>query len=359
MIRFATFILSILLLCACNDPEDAQWPLQPASGVYDHGVFILNEGNFDWGFGTLSFYQKQASEEAEQAIVEHEIFRAKNAYTLGNVVQSMQIINGKGYIVVNNSEKIVVVNPNTMEELGVIQMPGASPRYIHAVSSSKAYVTELYADCLWVIDLLQEQVIEKIPTTGWTESMTQVDQWLFVTQKHTVNDLRGNGEKLLKVDITSDIVLDSLSLPKGPTEVVCDQYHKLWVLCDGGLHQEAPSLNKINPYTFKIEDSFTFKNQSTYFVSNLRINQSLDTLYYINGGVYQHAITSEQLDLKPLIPKQRYNIYAIDIEPKNGNIYLADAVDYLQRGWAYRFTPSGVLLDSMQTGVIPTQFVFH
>ena len=50
-------------------------------------------------------------------------------------------------------------------------------------------------------------------------------------------------------------------------------------------------------------------------------------------------------------------LYGIGYDPVTGRLMGADAVDYVQNGWAYFYDPaSGTPLDSFQTGVIPNGF---
>ena len=66
---------------------------------YDNGVFITNEGPFQSGSGTITFYDKATG------LTQEKIFETVNAMPLGNIVQSMNIFNNKAYIVVNNANK--------------------------------------------------------------------------------------------------------------------------------------------------------------------------------------------------------------------------------------------------------------
>ena len=55
---------------------------------------------------------------------------------------------------------------------------------------------------------------------------------------------------------------------------------------------------------------------------------------------------------------QQGGYYALDVDPVSSEIYVADAIDFIQRGMVYRFTSSGKAIDSFQTGIGPGSFCF-
>ena len=89
----------------------------------ERGLFIVNEGMFQYGNATLSYY------DPETKTVENEVFHRANAFKLGDVAQSMTLHNGVGWIAVNNSHVVFAVDPDTFREVGRITNL-TSPRYI-------------------------------------------------------------------------------------------------------------------------------------------------------------------------------------------------------------------------------------
>ena len=99
---------------------------QPNDGdqFFDNGVFILNEGPFMGGSATLDYFDRSGD-----SIIRNVYSTANDGLVIGSILQSMNVINDKAYLVVNNSQKIEMADASTMklEETisGVFQ-----PRYL-------------------------------------------------------------------------------------------------------------------------------------------------------------------------------------------------------------------------------------
>ena len=121
------FITFTILSCTKDNPE----PLIPEK--YDDGIFITCEGRFTSANGSLSFI-------SDNGVVENNIFNSANGFPLGDVVQSITIIDTIAYIVVNNSGKVVVADAGTMEYIS--EIPVTTPDHMTAISNEVAYVSD-------------------------------------------------------------------------------------------------------------------------------------------------------------------------------------------------------------------------
>ncbi|GET28240.1 hypothetical protein SD074_04420 [Prolixibacter sp. SD074] len=313
------------------------------------GVFIVNEGNFMSGNATLSFYDKATGQTINN------LFYATNGLPLGDVGQSMSILDSLGYIAINNSGKIYVINTKTGEYSGKITGL-TSPRYIHFVNYEKAYATDLYASAITIFNPATFRVTGTIPTPGHTstEQMVQVGATLYVTCWSADNTI-------LKIDTGNDTVTGEIKVGTQPKGLVKDKNNQLWVLCDGnyggttsGSHQAK--LQQVNPETGQIEKSFALSSEN--IASDLTINATRDTLYFINNDVWQMPVTASQLPAAPVLKNPGTIYYSLGVDPDNSDIYVSDAIDYLQRGLVYRLTAKGVPIDTLKTGIIPGAFCF-
>lgn len=204
------------------------------------GLFITNEGNFQYSNATLSYYDPATCE------VENEVFYRANGFKLGDVAQSMVIRDGIGWIVVNNSHVIFAIDINTFKEVGRIT-GFTSPRYIHFLSDEKAYVTQIWDYRIFIINPKTYEITGYIECpdmdmeSGSTEQMVQYGKYVYVNCWSYQN-------RILKIDTETDKVVDELTIGIQPTSLVMDKYNKMWTITDGGYEgspygYEAPSLS--------------------------------------------------------------------------------------------------------------------
>lgn len=332
------------------------------------GVFIVNSGNFQTGTASLSYYDLGVD-----TVFNEIISYANNLWYWGDVAQSMIIRGGLGYVVVNNSGKILVIDTNTYRVVGKITGL-VSPRHMHFINDEKAYVTDLYGRAISVVNPqaifsssdreTEPYAMIKVDNKASfhqhsTEKMVQWGDYVFVACW-----MRDN--KILILDRNSDTVVDSLQVGAQPNSLVIDKYNKLWVLSDGGYDgnpyaYEEPSLTRIDLHTLNIEEVIVFPlaNNPTELV----INSSLDTLYYIDGDIYKYGVLSQEVPQLFITGNSEHTgygkgFYALAIDPSSDDIYIADAVDNSQPGYVYRYTQAGNILDVFKVGVNPVGFCF-
>ncbi len=330
------------------DPTDST----PVATTYEHGVFVVNEGNFNWGNASVTFIDNSGNNAIQ------DIYKKANDRSLGDVAQSMTVIGTKGYIVVNNSNRVEVVNLKDFKSVKSID-GFSSPRYFEAVDANKAYVTNLQHN-ISIINLTTNVVSGVIKTTSWTESLIHYKDYMYVTSVGSFSEPNSNRRAQIYVISTKeDRIIDSIQTGKEPLGMVIDKKEKLWVLCTGGYDNfEAPSLVRINPELKMIEKAYVFP-AGQGVPSKLCINPTGDTLYFLNGGVFQMPVTSAGLPSQPFISSNGRLFYGLAIHPKNGTIYVSDAIDYVQNGRVLKYSATiGSKLAEYQAGRIPGSFSF-
>lgn len=337
---FLVLIFFVGVSCKDDKPESKK---NPDIIIGERAVYITNEGNFQFGNAAISFYAPQSDE------VVNKYFENVNNRALGDVCQSIFFFNGKAYIILNNSAVIEVVNAYTFVSEATIT-GFTSPRYFLPVSHSKAYVSDLYANSIAVVDLSSHTINNHINCQGWTEEMLYIYGKAYVTNQ--------SSDYVYVIDAALDKVIDSIDLGIASNSIVEDYKSRIWVLGNDLNNQKAPRLFCINPVTNEIEENLSFENKAQN-PWRLKINATRDTLYFLNDGVFRMPVTNNSLPDNAFIQSEGKNFYGLGICPFTSDIYVSDAVDYVQQGIVFRYNSNGELLTSFHAGIIPGDFWFR
>ena len=347
--RYIGCVVTLLLLCtACMKWE---YGIEEEFSASGDGVFITNEGNFQYGNASLSYYDPTTMS------VENEVFNRANAMKLGDVAQSMIIHDNVGWVVVNNSHVIFAIDIKTFKERGRITNL-TSPRYMHFLSDEKAYVTQLWDNRIFIVNPKRYEIIGYIECPGMTMENGSTEQMVQYGKYVYVNCWSYNN-RILKIDTETDRVVDELVVGIQPTSLVLDKNNKMWTITDGGYENspygyEAPTLYCIDAETFTIEKQFRFRLGDK--ASELQLNRAGDMLYWLNDDVWAMSVDDTRLPTRPFLESKGTIYYGLTVSPGNGDVYVADAIDYQQPGKVYRYTSDGILQDEFYVGIIPGAF---
>lgn len=339
------FLFLLGLLASCEKPpievEDKP-DLKPANGY----LYVLNEGNFQSGNATidyLSFADNSVNTNA---------FENKNGRPLGDVLQSMNRLGDKGYLVVNNSAKIEVVNLPDLSSIATIT-GFKSPRYICFKDADKAYVSEYYNGGIKVVNIQANAIQSTIPITGNCEEMVLLDDKLYVTVT--------NKDLLYVINTTTDELIDSVKLAYFPNSIQVDKDKTIWVLSAGNnstTNYKNGALQQIQPTDNSIMQSYPIQPRSEHGAIKLRINNSGTRLFWINKEIYSYTISSTPPSETPFISIPNGALWALNYDSLNNEIYVGNALDYNQRSVISHYDMDGISKGEFKGGVISTSFYF-
>lgn len=324
------------LLTGCKKDK----PEEPKDTSFSgNGTFILCEGTFNQGNARVDFFNKNTDS------LKTNIFESVNGTALGDVLQSMLIVNNRAFLVVNNSSKIEVVDAADFKSKGTITGL-TSPRYVTTVGTDKAYVSDLFAGRVSIINTSTLAITGSIPFPGWSEEMLNDNGKVWIT----------NGNRNYTYIVQNDAVTDSVNVGYGSSSVRKDNNGKIWVLTGGNFNPVAASkLSRINPTSNAVEWSHDFASNGA---SKLRLSPDKSTLYFLYSGKVFRKNTGDTSAPEEFISISGKSFYGIGVEPQNGNIWLGDAGDFASAGTVYVYNASGSQVNSFATGIAPTDFVF-
>jgi YVTN family beta-propeller protein len=339
--RLFNFVFVMLAgLSACNFFDNGD----PSTGkehsyLQNEGVFLINEGNFMSGNGSVSFYSFKSSS------VYNDLFSEINGRPLGDIPNSITVNGDVALIVVNNSGKIEVTESTTLKSLKTITGLD-SPRNLLVVDLNKAYVTSLWSEKITIIDLNNYSVSGYINIWRSSEAMAIVQKKVYVS-------CWASGDEIMVIDPVISKVTDSIKVGIEPGSMVVDKNQKLWVLCSGGYSgQNYPKLMTINTMTDKVEKIYQFPSK-TSSPTSLCINRTGDTLYYIEGGLRRMSISDPELPATNFVPASGRVFYKLTADSQSGGLFATNVMDYQEKGYLLRINRKGEVTDSARAGIIP------
>lgn len=314
------------------------------------GVYIVNEGNFNFGNAEVSSYNPTTRE------VKNSLFKSANGFSLGDVAQSMVIKDSVGLVVVNNSQKIEVVSLPSFKKIQTIVISGASPRYLLPINDSIAYVTELYANKIHVINFIAGTIVTTISMPQYTEQLIKVGEEVFVQGKKIYAMPNAKGA-VFKINTATNTLVDTEYFFGDLNGLVKDNQNRVWV----SVGEDSATASLSSLYCFETDFSLVKKlSVASMGQSMLHLQTNLlgNELYFVNGDVYKMNVSAAVLPTQSLISKENKNIYALGVHPMSEDVYVSDALDYVQSSRIYRYDKTGTLVHSFTAGYISGQFVF-
>lgn len=315
-------LLLAVLFTACENNIN-----QPVGNTYGTGAYIINEGFFLSNNGTIIYYNP------DDGTMDRAIFYKANGRVIGDVLQSFAVKGDTGFIVVNNSAKVEVVDMTTFE---AISEPFAVtyPRYFLPVTAQKGYLTNgSLQGYVLIVDFNNLTVSDSIQVGCGPETLIKLENRIFVCNSGGW----GLDSTISVIDPASDEVVSTIEVSDNPVDIAADANGSLWVYCKGyamydwnppyDLISETDAyLHQIDPATGCILWKGKVGKASDYTVVPPKCTVSSDglTLYYLlPDGVYAVSVNSPLIADKPVIAGNSY--YGIDVNPQNGDLYLLTA----------------------------------
>ncbi len=339
-------------LAACV--KDKPLPAINNAPAGNRNVYVVCEGNFGNGDASLYLY------EPVKDSVYGDLYKNANNQPLGDVFQSMIRIGGRFFLCINNSDKVVVIDTGTLKVVTTISI--SKPRYILPVSATKAYVSTLYSNKVYIINP------QTYAITGTIELPCQNPEGMCLYNNYAIIcswDTACN--TIFKVDIATDKIAQTIKVAGyAPQSVLLDKEQMLWVLAGNQSKGRAATWTRIDPSTGGILMSYQFPANADALKPVF--NNTKDTLYFIevnyyggiaNNGIYRMSINDVALPAQPFVPAKQYQYFwALGIDPVTGYIYTGDPKGFVQKGSVCIYRQDGVQVSSFNVGVGPGHFYF-
>ena len=364
-------LLAVLSSCRNEDiifiPEEVPTTQPEYTDV--EGFYLLCEGNMgsnkaslDWFDGATGKYYRN-------------IYAYANPYEvkeLGDVGNDVGIYGSKLWVVVNCSNKVIVLDKHTAKIQGQVNIPNC--RYIK-FHKGYAYVTSYAGPVQIDPNYKQQGYVAKIDTATLQEVDRcivgfQPDQLEIVDGKIYVANSGGylvpNYENTLSV-IDIDTFREERRIPIAINLELCkaDRHGVLWVASRGDYYETESRLFAYDTRKDRLVatldvpvSNFWLDGDSLYIVSAKwsYVTMSNDVTYAIvdvnSMKVLTRNFITDNTEELIQIP------YSVAVNPITKDIYVADAKDHITPGHLYCFGQDGKKKWDVRTGDIPGHFVF-
>ncbi len=334
------FASVLLTFAACND-DDFDFNNQETS--YS-GILVANEGSFNKPDATVDFLSADLGESKSN------IYKSVNNEDLGDVLQTIGFKGTNAFLVLNNSNKILIVNRFNFQKNATVTSNLVNPRYI-AFTDSQYYVTnnnffDTYK--LNIYNNADNSFIKSIPFTRYAEKVVEAAGNIIVQTDGSTYDSNYNelptGHTITIVKPTTNAIDKTVTLPD--SGIIKDL-----VSYEGSAY--ALSSTATNSYIYKINPTDgTFSTVTLTGIANvqkLRIDSGYFYFLDVGNKVYSKLTTVPASEIKTLFTAPGYGAYGFDII--DGKIFVSDA-SFTGESTSYVYNAStGAQIKSFKSGI--------
>jgi DNA-binding beta-propeller fold protein YncE len=331
------------------------------------GMYVLNEGNLNSNKASLDYV------DFTTGIYTRNIYSQANPEVtkgLGDVGNDIGIYGSKLYIVVNNSNKVEVLDVRTCKRIQQINIINC--RYI-CFSGGKAFVSAYLGKIgdphaplgiVAEIDTVSLTVTRQVTVGRQPEEMAVVGQKLYVANSGGYSP--PDYERTISViDIPSFSETSRIDVGINLDRLKAAPSGNIYVTSRGDYYTVASSLFGISTQSGQVYKDFALAASNLWIDDDIMYVYSTEWNYNLGKSKIAYAMISIKDDIvldHSFITDGTEKIiaipYGIAVNPVTKDIFVTDAKEYAAPGTLYCFDKAGNKKWSVQTGDIPGHFAF-
>ncbi len=339
--RNALAIGLLVLASSCKKDEEEEPTNNEVN--YTRGIFVTNEGSFNGNNASITHFDPSLKQTES-------VYQVANGVGLGDVLQSFTIIGDKAYAVVNNSQKVEVLELKTMKRIATIT--GVDyPRHLLDAGNGKAYLTNgSLAGEVKIIDLITNTIAGSIAVGMGPEKMYKSADKVFVCNSGGWSI----DNTISVIDINTSAVVSTITVGDRPIDMALDSFGNLWTLCSGEtLYDENWAVVGNTPAMLYQIDPITGLVMSSMQVGALgdhprEFAMSADEtdLLLVNNGLQKMDMLTETWST--LVPG---SFNSVDVNTADGDIWCTGTTNFVDPSTLYHYNSSGVLENQFTVGL--------
>jgi len=306
-------------------------------------ILVQNEGGFGNNNANISRFF-----DADNSLV------PEITGVLGDILQDVLVLDDAGeqgpiIASVNNSNRVNFYDDITYAELASIEIN--QPRFlVQDGLGENVYVSTLDGKIHEInVDRLE---LTRSGTYGFNlDEIVLLNNRLYGVQRFS--------------DMIHEIDLETLEITNSYTTLfdpasICVHDGEIWFICSGdvfGGSGDLGGIQKLIPSSGVVSTEFSFSDLNIGFSPRIRSDVANDRLLFLKDALF--SISEAGGGAVDFGGETYTQPYGLDINPKNGEIYVGDALDFAQFGLVRRFSTDGILLNEfVSVGIGPNGFEF-
>lgn len=321
--------------------------------IVTSGMIVACEGTFNQNNASIHWIGDDDTER-------HDLYFNANGVSAGDVLQNYREFNGLGYLVMNNSQKVEVVNAVDFASLGTIT--GCDyPRDVFILSQQKGYLTNgSSTGQVLVFNPTTRNITGSINVGNGPEQLTYNGQYIFVANSGGWS----TDNTVSVINPITDQVAATVEVGDQPVSILTDYQNNVWVLCSGSIEYDenwnivgetAARLVRIDGSAHVVTANLTIGEIGDH-PRNMALSPDRQEIYIVNNGLLSFDINTAGLTTGPVATG---SFSAIGVDTQTGNIYLGSAPDYVNDDQIFVYSANGMLLKTIGTGIAPRSMVYR
>ncbi len=339
--------ITAVLLTSCERTDDE--PDITANNL--KGVFVACEGDFGSANGDITYYNPETKQLVKS------LYYSANKVNPGDIVQAFEVVDTLGFIVVNNSQKIVVVNMKNFTKVKTID--GFSyPRSVVRADEESVYVSNgngFSDNYIYKIDLRTLKKTDSLAVSTGPEKLIKVKSKVFAAIAGGWNN---NGNSVVEIDPVTFKIDETYTVAPVPVDITVDKNNNIWAFCKGVATYDANwnvtyagmGISKIN-VSAKTVSTFPLAKMAASGVNNISAGNNGSKIWYLNDGLYSMDVNASVLPSSKAVDKL---FYGMEIDPTTGYIFCLDAIN----SQSVVYNSEGLVQYSFATSSYPGSIAF-
>lgn len=345
----------VFVLFSCSSENSS--PIQQIDTTRENIVLVLCEGL--WGFNNATISKINLN---NFSVVNDFVGKANPNFKIGDIGNDLVVKGDTFFIVVTTSKVIEYFRLSTGKLLGFVTLDGNSaPRKLAFLNDSVCVVTDLYQDCIHLINIRSNKVVGKIAVGPAPESIVIAGNFGYVVNSG-YGDYRANEPKagtISIVDFSNGKEVNNIWVGPNPVEAVLAKELNLLIVC----YYNLPSLVAKD----SVGGIAAFDLDSMTKVWEIRVNSrslyydclSRSLFYYRDGKLCTIDVTTNKEKVLLTNPNKSENWYSLTVDTKRNLVFIGNAMNYTVEGslLIYNFWDSLSFFKKVEVGVNPNKIV--